>query len=124
DRKHTSTYDEVEHDHQLLHACMAATMTVTLMVLTLNEIKGVHEYLPRLHKDRHKFHQVLIVDGGSTDGTLEYARELGCEVVVQSRPGGRCAYREAYPLIRGDIVIVFAGARSARTYPAAPRRVS
>ena len=48
-----------------------------------------------------------MVDGGSTDGTIEYAREQGYQVYVQKEPGIRQAYMEALPLVEGDVIITF-----------------
>ena len=78
-------------------------MTVTLLALTLNEIDGVKAILPRIPPGL--VDQLLVVDGGSTDGTIEWAREHGYTVLVQSKPGIRFAYLEALPLIEGDVVV-------------------
>jgi len=83
----------------------AARPTVTLMVVTLNEVEGMRAIMPLV--DLSWVDQVILVDGGSTDGTIEYAREHGYEVYVQKKRGIRHAYMEAYPLLRGDIVITF-----------------
>ena len=80
-------------------------MKVTLVVPVLNEIVGLREYLPRLRT--LPVDQILVLDGGSTDGTVQYAREEKCDLFVQTRPGMRMAYIEAYPKIRGDMVITF-----------------
>src|ERR1700752_4767328 len=80
-------------------------MKVTLLALTLNEIDGVQAILPRI--PREWFHQILILDGGSTDGTVEWAREAGYAVHVQRRRGIRFPYLEALPLIEGDLIISF-----------------
>ncbi|MCX6355925.1 MAG: glycosyltransferase family 2 protein [Candidatus Aureabacteria bacterium] len=79
--------------------------TVTLFVPTLNEIEGMRVIMPLVKKEW--VDQVLIVDGGSTDGTVEYAREQGYDVYVQKEKGLRKAYAEAWPLIKGDWVITF-----------------
>lgn len=76
---------------------------VTLLALTLNEIDGMKVIMPAIEKDWCD--QVLILDGGSTDGTVEWAREQGYEVYIQQRKGIRHAYLEALPLIEGDIVV-------------------
>jgi glycosyltransferase involved in cell wall biosynthesis len=80
-------------------------MRVTLLALTLNEIDGMRAVMPRVPRDC--FAQVLIADGGSTDGTVEWARENGYEVHVQRQKGIRFAYLETLPLIRGDVVVSF-----------------
>lgn len=82
-----------------------AAPTVTLLVLTLNEIEGMRAIMPQVR--REWFEQILVVDGGSTDGTVAYAREQGYETYVQKSPGLRCAYQEAWPLIRGEAVLTF-----------------
>lgn len=51
--------------------------------------------------------QILVLDGGSTDGTIEWARANGYEVYVQKERGLRQGYNEVWPLIRGDVVITF-----------------
>ncbi|MBL1434035.1 glycosyltransferase [Candidatus Wolfebacteria bacterium] len=52
-------------------------------VLTYN----VANELPRLLEGLKDFDEIIITDGGSTDGTLEIAKEYGCKVVSQSNPG-------------------------------------
>jgi glycosyltransferase involved in cell wall biosynthesis len=76
---------------------------VTLLALTLNEIDGMKVIMPAIEKDWCD--QILILDGGSTDGTVEWAREQGYDVYIQQRKGIRHAYLEALPLIEGDIVV-------------------
>jgi glycosyltransferase involved in cell wall biosynthesis len=80
-------------------------MKVTSVVLTWNEFESVQVIMPRV--DRSLFHQILVVDGGSTDGTVEWCHSQGYEVYVQKERGLRKAYQEAMPLIRGDAVITF-----------------
>jgi glycosyltransferase involved in cell wall biosynthesis len=80
-------------------------MTTTLLVLTKNEIEGMKAIMPQINKEWCD--QILVLDGNSTDGTIEYAREMGYEVYIQRKQGLRCAYQEAWPLIKGDYVITF-----------------
>ncbi|KPK42684.1 MAG: histidinol phosphate phosphatase [Omnitrophica WOR_2 bacterium SM23_29] len=51
--------------------------------------------------------QIIIVDGGSTDGTVEYAKENGYFVFVQKEKGIRNAYTEALEYVNADIIITF-----------------
>lgn len=53
------------------------------------------------------YDQVIIIDGGSLDGTIEWAREQGYHVHVQKKKGIRFAYLEVLPYIEGDVVITF-----------------
>ncbi len=79
--------------------------SITLLIPTLNEIEGMREIMPRI--DPAWVDQILILDGGSKDGTVEYAREHGYEVWIQTQPGIRQAYGEVLHLIRGEILITF-----------------
>jgi glycosyltransferase involved in cell wall biosynthesis len=79
--------------------------SVTLLVPTLNEIVGMRQIMPQV--DPGWCDQILVVDGGSTDGTQEYARAQGYDLVVQQRRGIRHAYLEAFPHVKGEIVITF-----------------
>jgi glycosyltransferase involved in cell wall biosynthesis len=80
-------------------------MKVTLIVLSLNEVNGMREIMPQIDPDWCD--QIIILDGGSTDGTIEYAKEQGYFVYVQKEKGIRFAYREVLPYIEGDVVITF-----------------
>ncbi len=80
-------------------------MKTTLLVLTLDEIDGMKEIMPRIK--REWCDQIIIVDGGSTDGTIEWAKENGYFVYVQKQLGFRHAYTEVLPYIEGDVVLTF-----------------
>src|SRR5512136_1932848 len=80
-------------------------MTTTLFVLTKNELEGMKAIMPQVNKEWCD--QILVVDGNSTDGTIEYARDRGYDVYLQIKPGLRAAYQESWPLIKGEYVITF-----------------
>jgi glycosyltransferase involved in cell wall biosynthesis len=80
-------------------------MKTTLLVMTLNEIDGMKAIMPRV--DRSCFDQIIVVDGGSTDGSTEWAKENGYQVYVQKKEGFRHAYTEVWPLVEGDVVVTF-----------------
>lgn len=48
-----------------------------------------------------------MVDGGSSDGTVEWARENGYQVYIQRQKGIRFAHFGVMPLVEGDIIISF-----------------
>lgn len=80
-------------------------MKVTLLVPVLNEIGGMKEIMPKINPEW--VDQVLVVDGGSGDGSFEYAKDKGYTVFKQKNKGIRYAYIEAIDHIIGDIVITF-----------------
>lgn len=80
-------------------------MKVTLLVPTLNEVEGMRAIMPRVNKNWCD--QIIILDGGSTDGTLEYAKEHGYFVYLQKSKGFRQGYTEVVPYIEGEVVVTF-----------------
>jgi len=80
-------------------------MKTTLLVMTLNEVIGMKAMMPMI--DKSWVDQIIVVDGGSKDGTIEWATENGYEVYVQKQQGFRHAYTEVWPKVRGDVVITF-----------------
>lgn len=80
-------------------------MKTTLLVMTLNEIDGMKAIMPRIK--REWVDQIIVVDGGSKDGTIEWAKENGYQVYVQKQRGFRHAYEEVMPLVEGDVLVTF-----------------
>jgi glycosyltransferase involved in cell wall biosynthesis len=80
-------------------------MKSTLLVPTLNEIEGVRLIMPRISKDW--IDEILVVDGGSIDGTLEYFENNGYKVIRQKSKGICGAYWEGIEVATGDIIVPF-----------------
>ena len=80
-------------------------MKVTLLIPTLNEIGGMKAIMPLIKKEWYD--QLLIVDGGSTDGTIEHCKEMGYPLYIQQKKGMRFAYAEVWDKITGDVVLTF-----------------
>ena len=80
-------------------------MNITLLIPTLNEIEGMKRIMPQIR--REWMDEIVVVDGGSRDGTVEYAESLGLKVVRQKKRGLRQGYIEALPHITGDAIITF-----------------
>lgn len=79
--------------------------TYTLLLLTLNEITGLKA---TYHKINTKlFSKVVILDGGSTDGTIEWAKKNKVEIYIQKKKGFRHAYFEYFNQITTSHVITF-----------------
>jgi len=68
--------------------------------LAYNEIEGMKAIMPRIKKEW--VDEIIVVDRGSTDGTLEYAKDIGYKTYVQKKKGMRNAYIEGFPLVNSD----------------------
>lgn len=79
--------------------------TITLLLPTLNEVVGFREIFPKI--DRSLFDDILVVDGGSTDGTVEYAIENNIRIMSQLRKGLGAAVIDAISTLHTDCVIEF-----------------
>lgn len=80
-------------------------MKFALLIFTLNELEGMRQIMPQIN--RNWVDELLIVDGGSTDGTVEYSKENGYDVYCQRRKGLRHAYIEALQIVESDYIIAF-----------------
>ena len=80
-------------------------MKITLLIPTLNEEVGMKTVMPKVRKEW--VDQILIVDGKSKDRTVEVAKQMGYDVVIQQRPGIRGAYMDALPHVKGDVILTF-----------------
>ncbi len=60
-------------------------MTIGLCLITWNELVGCQHDIPVI--DRTKFDQIYCIDGGSTDGTVEYLEEQEIQVYTQTQKG-------------------------------------
>jgi glycosyltransferase involved in cell wall biosynthesis len=80
-------------------------MKISLCLLVFNELEGCRIDVPNL--PRTAFHEVFAVDGGSTDGTVQYLESQGIPVHRQPARGLNAAYIHAAHVATGDAVVVF-----------------
>jgi glycosyltransferase involved in cell wall biosynthesis len=80
-------------------------MRVSLCLIVWNELRGCQADVPKL--PRHAFDEVFAVDGGSTDGMVEYLEQQGIAVHRQPKRGLNAAYVHANEVATGDAVVVF-----------------
>lgn len=88
---------------------MAAGVKVTFVVPTLNEESGIGPTLDAV--DRAAFEvagwdvEFLVVDGVSTDGTVQEAEARGARVLVEPRRGYGRAYKTGFEAADGDVLV-------------------
>jgi glycosyltransferase involved in cell wall biosynthesis len=80
-------------------------MKISLCLIVWNELQGCKVDVPKLPLD--EFDEVFAVDGGSTDGTVEYLEGQGIPVYLQPKKGLNAAYVHANHMATGDAVVVF-----------------
>lgn len=78
---------------------------VTLIAATLNEFEAVQVVLPQI--DRTWVDELIVVDGGSTDGTVEFCQAQGYTVFRQKERGYGAAMKEAAERATGELIIEF-----------------
>jgi dolichol-phosphate hexosyltransferase len=80
---------------------------VTVVIPTLNEAEGIGSVLDDLKEAR--YNNVLVVDGDSTDGTVEIAEKKGTAVVMQHGPGKAGALKTAIGMVATEYMAVMDG---------------
>ncbi len=91
---------------------------VSVIIPTLNEREGIEEVIEDLPEkellERGYDLEVLVVDGGSSDGTVEISQSLGIEV-IHSNGGKAEGVKDGLKNVEGELVFLIDGDG---TYPA------
>lgn len=80
---------------------------VCVLVPTLNEEDAIAEVIGEFRA--MGFENILVIDGHSSDRTVELAKEAGARVVVQSGKGKGQALKEAFDLIESEQIVMIDG---------------
>jgi dolichol-phosphate mannosyltransferase len=88
---------------------------VTVVIPTLNEVRAIGRVLEEVLALGIPRENVVVVDGGSTDGTVEVASSYGVRVVLQEGRGKADAVRTGLRYVGTPYVVVMDGDY---TYPA------
>ncbi|ATZ61228.2 MAG: glycosyltransferase [Methanosarcinales archaeon Met12] len=87
-------------------------MDLSVVIPTYKEGKNISKLVFKLHdaiRDFSNDYEIIIVDGGSEDGTAENAQSAGAKVFVQRNPGYGNALKEGFGAARGDYIITMDG---------------
>jgi glycosyltransferase (TIGR04182 family) len=80
---------------------------VCVLVPTLDEEDAIAEVIGEFRA--MGFENILVIDGNSSDRTVELAKEAGARVVVQSGKGKGQALKEAFDLIESEYIVMIDG---------------
>ena len=80
-------------------------MSTSVIVVTLDEIAGVKVIMPRVNKEWAE--EIVFVDGGSTDGTIEEAKKMGFKVIHQKNKGEGNAFRIGVNETKSNYILFF-----------------
>ncbi len=77
----------------------------TLIILTLNEIEGLKKVYPLIPVQKIK--EVIAIDGGSIDGTLEFYKKNKVRILKQRSKGRGEAFRMAIKFAKYNKLVFF-----------------
>jgi hypothetical protein len=83
--------------------------TVSVVVPTRNEARNLEIVLPAIAAVRPTVHEIIVVDGDSTDGTVETAQRVlpWVRVIKQTRKGKGNAMACGFAAATGDVIVMF-----------------
>lgn len=79
------------------------TTKTSLVILNKNDVDGLRVIYPQIPTEL--LHEILVIDGQSTDDSVQFCEENSIKVVVQDKPGRGEAFRMALSFVSGDYVI-------------------
>jgi len=82
---------------------------ISIVIPALNEAKSIGYVIDSIPIDKLKEMgydvEVIVIDGGSTDSTVEIAKKRGAKVYVERRRGYGRAYKTGFIIAEGDIIV-------------------
>ena len=107
------SHAKLDHDGTAAAATANGAPRVSVVIPTLNEAKNLPHVFASLPDD---IYEIVLVDGNSTDDTVEVARDLfpDVHIVAQTGRGKGNALAAGFAAARGDVIVMFDADGSAR----------
>ncbi|MEZ4969428.1 MAG: TIGR04283 family arsenosugar biosynthesis glycosyltransferase [Flavobacteriaceae bacterium] len=84
---------------------LSNSITISIIIPTLNEAAHIGSLLPHIktNSSPNNIEEIIVVDGGSTDGTLGIAKKLGAKTITSER-GRAKQMNKGAELARGHVL--------------------
>jgi len=82
---------------------------VSVVIPTLNEAGSILEAITTIERELHYPKEIIVVDGNSTDGTIQIVKDTNCKLIIEPRRGYGIALRTGFKHAKGDIVVMVDG---------------
>jgi glycosyltransferase involved in cell wall biosynthesis len=82
---------------------------VSVVIPTLNEAGNILEAVTTIQKELAYPKEIIVVDGNSTDGTIQIVKETNCKLIIEPRRGYGLALRTGFKHAKGDIIVMVDG---------------
>jgi len=82
---------------------------VSVVIPTLNEAGNIVEVINTVEKEIKYPYEIIIVDGGSTDGTRKIVKNKNCKLIIETRRGYGLALRLGMKHAKGNIMVMVDG---------------
>ncbi len=81
----------------------------SIIIPTLNEEQAISETISRIPENIKAYCQILVIDGLSTDATIDEAKRVGAEILLVDKPGKGYAMRQGADYAKGEILLFIDG---------------
>jgi glycosyltransferase involved in cell wall biosynthesis len=83
---------------------------VSVVIPTLNEAGNILEAVTTIEKDLAYPKEIIVVDGNSTDGTIEIVKDTSfCKLIIEPRLGYGTALKTGMKNAKGNIIVMVDG---------------
>jgi dolichol-phosphate mannosyltransferase len=88
---------------------MSKVNMVSVVIPTLNEAGTIGHTIKLLKKEVRYPHEIIVVDGNSTDETQEIVRNANCKLIIEPKRGYGVALKTGIKHAKGDVVVIVDG---------------